>query len=147
MTQTASEAPVSSGRGSSFAPVMFGVTVFASAALIFLVEPMIAKLVLPTLGGSPMVWNTCMAFFQAALLIGYAYAHGLQRVKSLKTQVIIHAVVLIAAALVLPLEVSKVMGPPGQTAPGLWLLGVLLGIQLISEGVALGALAWRARRT
>ena len=125
MTQTAAEAPASSGRGASFAPVMFGVTVFASASLIFLVEPMIAKLVLPTLGGSPMVWNTCMAFFQAALLIGYAYAHGLQRVKSLKTQVIIHAVVLIAAALVLPLEVSKVMGPPGQTAPGLWLLGVL----------------------
>ena len=62
---------------------MFGLTVFASAALIFLVEPMIAKLVLPTLGGSPMVWNTCMAFFQAALLVGYTYAHALQRVKSL----------------------------------------------------------------
>lgn len=125
MTQTAAEAPANSGKGPSFAPVMFGVTVFASAALIFLVEPMIAKLVLPTLGGSPMVWNTCMAFFQAALLIGYAYAHGLQRVKSLKTQVIVHAVVLIAAALVLPLEVSKVLGPPETMPPSLWLLGVL----------------------
>jgi hypothetical protein len=124
MTQTA-DATDGAGRAQSYAPMMFGLTVFASAALIFLVEPMIARLVLPTLGGSPMVWNTCMAFFQAALLIGYAYAHALQRVKSLKTQVIIHAVVLIAAALVLPLEVSKVLGQPGQIAPGLWLLGVL----------------------
>src|SRR3954468_24503631 len=84
------------------APVLFGFTVFASASLVFMVEPMMTKLVLPTLGGSPAVWNTAMAFFQAALLIGYVYAHLLQRIRSLKLQTAIHAVVVMAAALALP---------------------------------------------
>lgn len=134
----------------SSAPVIFAITVFASAALIFLVEPMIAKMVLPKLGGSPMVWNTSMAFFQAALLVGYGYAHLLQRVKSLKAQVLIHALVLLASAAVLPLRVSEVMGAePGAMAPGLWLLGVLT----LSLGAPFAALsasaplaqAWYAR--
>ncbi len=55
---------------------LFTVTLFVSAFLLFLVQPMVAKMVLPLLGGSPMVWNTCMVFFQIALLAGYAYAHG-----------------------------------------------------------------------
>src|SRR4051812_39553062 len=85
------------------APLLFGLTVFTSAALVFMVEPMMTKLVLPTLGGSPAVWNPSMAFFQAALLIGYVYAHLLQRVRSLKVQTAVHAMVVLAAALALPL--------------------------------------------
>ena len=55
-------------------PLVFAAVAFASAALVFLVEPMMARLILPRLGGSPAVWNTSLAFFQAALLLGYAYA-------------------------------------------------------------------------
>ncbi len=104
---------------------LFASAVFTSAGLVFLVEPMLTKLVLPSLGGSPAVWNTCLCFFQAMLLIGYAYAHLLQRLSSVRVQAIIHAGVMIAAALVLPLRVSDMLGPPDANAPVLWLLGVL----------------------
>ena len=106
-------------------PALFPVTVFASAALVFLVEPMVAKLVLPLLGGSPSVWNTSLAFFQAALLAGYAYAHVLQRVRSVRAQALVHGAALLIAALALPLRVSELFGPPSSTHPNLWLLGVL----------------------
>ena len=105
---------------------LFAVTVFASAALVFLVEPMVAKLVLPLLGGSSSVWNTSLAFFQTALLLGYAYAHALQRVKSLKAQALIHCGALVLAAVVLPLRINEVFGPPSSVHPNLWLLGVLM---------------------
>src|SRR6185312_3433552 len=59
--------------------VLFGATLFLSAFLMFLVEPMIARMVLPLLGGAAAVWNTCLVFFQAVLLCGYAYAHGATR--------------------------------------------------------------------
>ena len=59
---------------------LFTGTLFVSAALFFAVQPMFAKLVLPLLGGTPAVWNTCMVFFQAALLAGYAYAHVTWRI-------------------------------------------------------------------
>ncbi|HEY8004007.1 MAG TPA: fused MFS/spermidine synthase, partial [Phenylobacterium sp.] len=70
-------------------------------------------------------WNTSLAFFQAALLVGYAYAHLLQRVGSIRRQAIVHGAVLIAAAAVLPLRLSHALGPPGDMAPALWLVGVL----------------------
>ena len=149
MTQTA--APAARFRPTvAFAPYVFAVVVFASAALVFLVEPMMARLILPRLGGSPAVWNTSLAFFQVALLVGYAYAHGLQRIGSLRTQTLIHGAVLIAAALVLPLRISGVMGDPKPDQPILWLLGVLA----LSVGPPFAALsatapliqAWFARR-
>ena len=56
--------------------LLFAVTLFVSSALLFVVQPMIGRLVLPRLGGTPAVWNTCMVFFQAVLLAGYAYAHA-----------------------------------------------------------------------
>jgi SAM-dependent methyltransferase len=104
---------------------LFAVTVFASAALVFLVEPMVAKLVLPQLGGSPSVWNTSLAFFQAALLAGYGYAHLLQRVRTVRAQVMLHVLALVAAAFVLPLRINALLGPPTSDHPTLWLLGVL----------------------
>ncbi len=132
-------------------PLVFAAVAFASAALVFLVEPMMARLILPRLGGSPAVWNTSLAFFQAALLVGYAYAHGLQRIGSVRTQILIHGGVLIAAALVLPLRLTVAMGDPRPDQPILWLLAVLA----LSVGPPFAALsatapliqAWFARVT
>lgn len=106
-------------------PTLFPATVFASAALVFMVQPMVAKLILPLLGGSPSVWNTSMAFFQIALLCGYGYAHGLQRLKTVRAQAVTHCVALVLAAVVLPLRVSGLAGEPSSTHPTLWLLSVL----------------------
>ena len=85
---------------------LFPVTVFASAALVFLVQPMVAKLVLPLLGGSPSVWNTSLVFFQAALLVGYGYAHALQRARSVRVQAIVHG---------MPRAVNRRMSAPHGT--------------------------------
>ena len=99
----------------------FATTLFVSAGLMFLVEPMIAKMVLPRLGGSPAVWSTCLVFFQAVLLLGYAYAHALTRV-SRSVQIGVHlAVLLPLAALALPLDLGAGAPPPGAS-PALWLL-------------------------
>jgi hypothetical protein len=117
-------APQSSGRLQASSAI-FAITVFASAALVFLVEPMVAKLVLPRLGGSPSVWNTSLAFFQVALLVGYGYAHALQRLKSLRAQALIHAAALLLATVALPLRINELVGPPSSNHPTLWLLGVL----------------------
>jgi spermidine synthase len=128
---------------------LYALAVFASAGLVFMVEPMVARMVLPRLGGSSAVWNTSLAFFQAALLAGYAYAHALQRLKSLKAQMAAHIAVLAVAALTLPLHISESFGPPSIDHPAFWLLGVLL----VSVGPAFAALsatapllqAWYAR--
>jgi SAM-dependent methyltransferase len=127
----------------------FVLAAFTGAALIFFVQPMAAKLVLPLLGGSPAVWNTSMAFFQAALLAGYGYAHLLQRLSSIRLQAMVHVAVLLVAGLVLPLRITELVGEPSSTAPALWLLGVLA----ISIGAPFAALsataplvqAWHAR--
>jgi SAM-dependent methyltransferase len=104
---------------------LFAGAVFLSALLVFLVEPLVGRLLLPVLGGSAMVWNTSLAFFQAALLAGYAYAHLLQRLKAWRMQVGVHLLVLAVAALVLPLHVSHILGEPWLKAPALWLFAVL----------------------
>ena len=105
--------------------MLFAGVMLASAMLVFLVEPIMGKLVLPTLGGSSAVWNTSLAFFQVALLVGYAYAHLLQRIGRVRRQAVIHGLVLLAAGVVLPLRVTQLLGPPGTMAPALWLTGVL----------------------
>lgn len=103
----------------------FALAMFMSAALIFALQPMFSRLTTPLLGGSPSVWNASMVFFQAALLAGYLYAHLLQRVRDLRVQAIVHAIVLALAFLVLPVQVSGALGPPDSSAPIFWLLGVL----------------------
>jgi len=130
-------------------PALFAVTVFTSAALVFLVQPMVAKLVLPLLGGSPSVWNTSMAFFQLALLAGYFYAHLLQRLQSVRAQAIAHVIALIVAAVALPLRVNGLAGPPSSEHPNLWLLAVL-GLSIGAPFAVLSATAplvqaWHAR--
>lgn len=132
-------------------PALFALTVFSSAALVFLVQPMVAKLVLPLLGGSPSVWNTSMAFFQIALLAGYAYAHVLQRIPSVRGQAMAHVVALVVAAVALPLRVNGLAGPPSSDHPNLWLLAVL-GLSIGAPFAVLSATAplvqaWYARTT
>ncbi len=106
------------------APV-FALALFSSAALIFVLQPLFGRMVTPLLGGSPQVWNTSMAFFQAALLVGYLYAHLLARVKDLRIQAVIHGLVLLAAWFVLPLHVTTALGDPSSDHPVGWLIGVL----------------------
>src|ERR1700722_10603064 len=107
-------------------PGIFAGAIFTSAALVFTVEPMVAKMVLPLLGGSPAVWNVCMAFFQAMLLAGYGYAHLLQRLLPVRAQIIAHLAMLAAAALFIPIAVTARLGAPPIENPVGWLLAVLL---------------------
>jgi SAM-dependent methyltransferase len=128
---------------------LFALTVFTGAGLVFMVEPMAARLVLPVLGGSSAVWNTSLAFFQAALLIGYVYAHALQRIGSQRTQMLIHLAVLAISALALPLNLTDAFGAPPPDQPALWLVKVLT-VSLGAPFAALSATApllqaWQAR--
>ena len=103
--------------------LLFGVTIFISSALLFSVQPMIAKMLLPLLGGTPAVWNTCMLFFQAVLLCGYAYALLVSR-WPLKRQLIVQLAVLALAFISLPigLSASWANSVPPADDPSLWLL-------------------------
>jgi len=109
---------------------VFGGTLFLSAALLFMVEPAFAKMVLPYLGGSPAVWNTCVVFFQAAMLAGYAYAHLLSRRLPIRAQVLIHLTLALAVSLLLPIAIPAGWAPPVDSSPVpslLWLLLVAVG--------------------
>ena len=111
---------------SSPTALIFAVAIFTSAALVFSVQPIMGRLLLPMLGGSPSVWNTSMVFFQAALLVGYLYAHLLQRVGSLRGQVGVHLVLLVLAlAAFWPLRLHEALGTPDTGQPIPWLVGSL----------------------
>ncbi|MFN3931304.1 MAG: fused MFS/spermidine synthase [Brevundimonas sp.] len=125
MSDTTGDSDLSVRPADRLTPLLFAVAIFTSASLVFVVQPMVTKLVLPMLGGSPAVWNTAMVFFQAALLGGYLYAHLLQRVASIKVQVAIHLGLLLVAALFLPLRINGMLGDPDPAAPILWLLATL----------------------
>lgn len=105
---------------------LFGAAAFLGAALLFLVEPMLAKLVLPSFGGSPMVWNTATLFFQVMLLAGYAYVHLSTRWLGGRRQPLLHLALLVAPVLVLPVALPVDAAPPSDGQPALWLLRVLL---------------------
>jgi hypothetical protein len=104
---------------------LFGGTLFVSAFLLFLVQPMIAKMVLPMLGGAPMVWNACMVFFQLTLLAGYAYAHGATTWLTGRTQIMFHAALLLVPLAVLPVLIRADAAAPPAGNPILWLLVLL----------------------
>ena len=106
----------------------FALSLFTSAGLLFWVQPLIAKMLLPFLGGAPAVWNTCMVFFQALLLAGYGYALVLSKWFSIKRQATIHILLLIAAGVVLPfaLPSSRLGSIPAEGSPIGWLLLTLL---------------------
>jgi hypothetical protein len=116
------------GGGSPLVLPLFAVTLFVSAFLLFLVQPMIGKMILPPLGGTPQVWNTCMVFFQTALLAGYAYTHTVSTGLPLRRQLLVHGILLFLPMLVLlpfgPFNVSFFEPPPGAN-PVPYTLGYL----------------------
>lgn len=95
----------------------FAVTIFLSAFLLFQVQPIIARYILPWYGGTSMVWTTCLLFFQVFLLVGYAYAHLLRSFFSAKYQVAIHVILLIVALFFLPITPDAALKPNGLTKP------------------------------
>lgn len=101
---------------------LFTLTLILSAGLLFVVQPMFAKMILPLLGGSPQVWNTSMLFFQTVLLGGYAYAHLSSRYLSIKLQSIIHIVLIGVFFVVLPLGIPADWQPKGTENPTVWQL-------------------------
>jgi hypothetical protein len=109
----------------------FAVAIFTSAFLLFQVQPIISKYILPWFGGAPAVWTTCMLFFQAVLFCGYLYAHLSQRFLRPKWQAALHLGLLVFAVLLLPIEPSERWKPQDSNNPVgqiLMLLGVTVGL-------------------
>lgn len=105
---------------------LYAATLFLSALLLFLVQPMVGKMVLPALGGTPAIWNTCVVFFQSALLIGYAYVCWITTRLSLRRQALLQMVVLFLPLMVLPIGPDPGSRPPAEGSPIAWLLSSLL---------------------
>ena len=107
--------------------VLFGSAVFLSSFLLFLVEPMVAKMLLPLLGGSAAVWNTCLVFFQAVLLAGYAYAHAATNCLRWRVLLAVQCGFALLPGLigVLPLSLPRGWTPPATTNPIPWILAAL----------------------
>jgi hypothetical protein len=121
-----SSAEVSESRaGAPYVLPLYALTLFLSAFLLFSVQPMFTKMVLPMLGGSAAVWNTAVVFFQATLLLGYLYAHFSSTRLGPKAQAVLHLAVLLVGGLVLPLGVASGWSPPTGEMPILWLIGLL----------------------
>jgi protein-L-isoaspartate O-methyltransferase len=116
--------------GSLAVPVLFAATLFVSATLLFLVQPMIAKMILPFLGGSPAVWNTCQVFFQAVLLVGYTYAHVSSGWLGVGKQSWLHLVIMLIPLSVLPLSLRNWEPPSGDPVEWLWWLFLLLTVSV-----------------
>ena len=105
---------------------LFAATLFISATLMFVLQPMFGKLLLPLLGGSPAVWNTCMVFYQSILFFGYLYAHFLTKRQNPHRQIQIHAALILISLLALPLALPENTVPPTESNPTFWLLWTLL---------------------
>lgn len=109
-----------SAHNRSALPLAYGGTLLFSALLLFSIQPLAGKLLLPLLGGAPAVWNTVMVFFQAMLLLGYAYAHWSVRFLGIRRQLWAHLGVLGLAAVTLPFSIAANTSTVGQ--PALWVL-------------------------
>ena len=107
-----------------FAPALYTVTLFLSALLLFAVQPMFAKMVLPRIGGAAAVWSVAMVFFQTALLLGYAYAHLLSRFLSPARSALVHLGLLAIAATTLPIGIAQGFEAAPQTGLEFWLLAL-----------------------
>lgn len=131
----------------------FASTTFLSAFLLFLVQPLIAKQILPWFGGSAAVWTTCMLFFQTVLLAGYAYADGVVRWMKPRTQVIVHLVLLLSSLAVLPIVADASWKPTGNEEPIVRILVLLLSaiglpyLMLSATTPLLQAWYWRKFRS
>jgi SAM-dependent methyltransferase len=130
--------------------ILYALTIVVSAFLLFQVQPVIAKIILPWFGGSAAVWTVCMLFFQMALLLGYLYSHALVRYLKPRTQMLVHAALLLVSVLALPIYPNTSWKPMGGEEPALRILGLLamtVGLPyflLSTTGPLLQA--WYARR-
>ena len=116
-------APASRARSAALVLPVFAVSIFVSATLLFSVQPMFAKMVLPLLGGSPSVWSVAMVFFQAVLLAGYGYAHALTHWLDPRRAAIVHLLVVGAAFAALPIAMAS-FGKPPLDYQAIWLIGL-----------------------
>lgn len=105
--------------------ILFAATLFVSASIMFVLQPMFGKILLPLLGGSPAVWNTCMVFYQTILFLGYLYAHLISTRQNNHRQILIHTVIIVISFLALPLALPENTIPPTDSDPTLWLVGIL----------------------
>lgn len=117
--------------------IVYTAAIFVSALLLFSVQPLFTKMVLPRLGGSPAVWSVAMVFFQSLLLAGYAYAHYLTLLRNRLLPVVIHLALLVVALLSLPLSIASGWGEPPTSGYAFWLLGLFA----VSIGLPFFALA------
>jgi hypothetical protein len=117
--------------------IVYTAAIFVSALLLFSVQPLFTKMVLPRLGGSPAVWSVAMVFFQSLLLAGYAYAHYLMQIRNRWIPVVVHLVLLVIALLTLPLSIASGWGEPPTSGYAFWLLGLFA----VSIGLPFFALA------
>ncbi len=119
--------------------LLWAVTVFLGSGLLFVIQPMIARMLLPRVGGAPSTWTTCVLFFQAVLLAGYVYAHWVGRRRA-RTQLAIHVALLLLPLGMLPFSIVSGAPGTGPLAPTLWLLRALaLAIGLPFFVLAAGA--------
>src|SRR6266404_3837163 len=105
-------------------PLLYAAALFVSALLLFSIQPMFAKMVLPKLGGAPAVWSVAMVFFQTVLLAGYAYAHVLNRLLPPRWAAMFHLLLLGITATMLPIAIAPEWGAPPQDGTALWLFGL-----------------------
>ena len=112
-------------RRSRMLVILFATTIFTSAFLLFQVQPLISKFILPWFGGSPAVWSTCMLFFQVTLFAGYVYAHLTTQYLSPRWQAGLHIVLLLVAALLLPITPDDAWKPAGSSSPALQIVALL----------------------
>jgi hypothetical protein len=129
---------------------IYGLVIFSSAFLLFQVQPILGKTILPWLGGAAGVWIVCLLFFQVVLLLGYLHAHGMTRIFRPRAQARVHALLLLVSILVLPIIPKHPPTPSAATDPAfriLWLLGVTVGLPyfLLSSTSPL-LQAWYARK-
>src|SRR6266849_1364323 len=122
--QSASQTTQGATSGRAWLLATFTAAITRSAALLFMVQPMFTKMVLPRFGGAPSVWSVAIVYFQTALLAGYAYAHVLTRYAGPRASVVIHLAVMIAAAFALPLSIPTGWDRPPAAAEALWLMGL-----------------------
>ena len=140
MSENTSEFPLSGATQASRYNLLlttFVAAIFVSAGLLFAVQPMFTKMVLPQLGGAASVWSVAMVFFQTALLAGYAYAHLLTHLAPGRPSIFIHLAVMVAACLALPLHIATGWGGPPSVGEAFWLLGLFA----VSIGLPFFALA------
>lgn len=119
---------------------VYAAAIFLSAGLLFAVQPLFTKIVLPYLGGSPSVWSVAMVFFQATLLAGYLYAHLLTKNLPGAPSILVHLFVMLAATLFLPLSMAAGWGRPPAAGAEFWLIGLFL----VSIGLPFFALSANA---